>query len=81
MKRLITAIALTTTLVLTGCSTTSQQQVDRCEEDQPCWDCETMGNKVCGEDLPPAVVLIPSDQCPLFQTVCYDHRTPWAKGH
>lgn len=20
----------------------------RCEEDQSCWDCETMGNKVCG---------------------------------
>ncbi len=21
---------------------------ERCEEDQPCWDCETMGNQVCG---------------------------------
>jgi len=20
----------------------------RCEEDQPCWDCRTMGNKKCG---------------------------------
>lgn len=20
----------------------------RCEEDQPCWDCTTMGNRVCG---------------------------------
>jgi len=20
----------------------------RCEEDQACWDCHTMGNKVCG---------------------------------
>lgn len=19
-----------------------------CQEDEPCWDCETMGNKVCG---------------------------------
>lgn len=19
-----------------------------CEEDQPCWDCETMGNRLCG---------------------------------
>jgi len=23
-----------------------------CEEDQPCWDCETMGNKKCGPDKP-----------------------------
>lgn len=20
-----------------------------CQEDMPCWDCKTMGNKVCGE--------------------------------
>lgn len=20
----------------------------RCEEDQPCWNCKTMGNKICG---------------------------------
>lgn len=20
----------------------------RCEEDEPCWNCETMGNHVCG---------------------------------
>jgi hypothetical protein len=19
-----------------------------CEEDMPCWDCETMGNRICG---------------------------------
>lgn len=22
--------------------------LERCEEDMPCWDCETMGNLVCG---------------------------------
>lgn len=22
--------------------------VGRCEEDQPCWDCATMGNRLCG---------------------------------
>ena len=22
--------------------------VDHCEEDEPCWDCRTMGNKICG---------------------------------
>jgi hypothetical protein len=20
-----------------------------CQEDMPCWDCRTMGNKICGE--------------------------------
>lgn len=20
----------------------------RCEEDMPCWDCHTMGNRICG---------------------------------
>ncbi|MFD0352961.1 hypothetical protein ACFVHW_04315 [Streptomyces sp. NPDC127110] len=24
-----------------------------CEEDEPCWDCTTMGNRVCGADVPP----------------------------
>lgn len=23
-------------------------QTVRCEEDMPCWDCETMGNGICG---------------------------------
>jgi len=25
-----------------------------CNEDEPCWDCETMGNRICGpqQDLP-----------------------------
>lgn len=22
----------------------------QCEEDEPCWDCETMGNRICGKD-------------------------------
>ncbi|WP_330335660.1 hypothetical protein OHS33_39165 (plasmid) [Streptomyces sp. NBC_00536] len=26
---------------------------DSCEEDEPCWDCHTMGNRVCGADVPP----------------------------
>lgn len=21
---------------------------DRCWEDEPCWDCHTMGNRICG---------------------------------
>lgn len=27
-------------------------QAPRCEEDQPCWDCHTMGNLICGIDAP-----------------------------
>ena len=26
----------------------STTQVKECQEDDPCWDCKTMGNKVCG---------------------------------
>lgn len=22
-----------------------------CQEDEPCWDCHTMGNKICGPDI------------------------------
>ena len=22
-----------------------------CQEDMPCWDCKTMGNEICGEDI------------------------------
>lgn len=82
MKKIIAAVAITTTLVLTGCSGTSQpKQADRIEEDEPGWDCHTMGNKVCGEDLPKGVVILPPEQCPIIKTVCYDHMTPWKKGY
>jgi hypothetical protein len=26
----------------------NQQLIQNCEEDESCWDCEIMGNKVCG---------------------------------
>lgn len=38
-----------------------------CQEDEPCWDCETMGNRVCGPvmtipDMPdPIVVWVEGD--------------------
>lgn len=59
MKKFIAAAATAILLSfsLAGCATvTSQpttdhvqsQTVNQCEEDQPCWDCETMGNKICG---------------------------------
>jgi hypothetical protein len=81
MKKIIAAVAITTTLVLTSCGTSQPKQADRIEEDEAGWDCHTMGNKVCGEDLPKGKVLLPESECPLIQPVCYDHMTPWAKGH
>lgn len=27
---------------------TETHYASRCEEDEPCWNCATMGNKVCG---------------------------------
>ncbi len=39
-------------LIGAGCSSTPQKPAQaRCEEDQPCWDCHTMGNLICGSDL------------------------------
>lgn len=82
MKKIITATAISTILILTGCSgtATSNKMNAACEEDQPCWDCNTMGNKVCGEKLPTGVIRLPENECPIFQPVCYGHLTPWTKA-
>ena len=32
----------------------------RCEEDMDCWDCETMGNRICGPTQAPPVP-VPAD--------------------
>jgi hypothetical protein len=34
---------------------------DVCAEDDPCWDCATMGNLVCGPQLIPAVSIVASE--------------------
>jgi hypothetical protein len=37
-----------------------------CQEDDPCWDCATMGNLVCGPQLIPAVSIVaPESQAPV----------------
>lgn len=28
----------------------SQELDPKCWEDEPCWDCETMGNQICGPE-------------------------------
>lgn len=33
-------------------STVSSVDADPCQEDEPCWDCATMGNRQCGPILP-----------------------------
>ena len=39
---------------ITGdCGGTTTEPPVECQEDMPCWDCETMGNRVCGPDSPP----------------------------
>lgn len=32
-----------------------------CTEDAPCWDCQTMGNRICGTPLPAAPLATPSE--------------------
>jgi nitrous oxide reductase accessory protein NosL len=81
MKKSLAAAGIALALVLAGCGAgESPKQTDRIEEDEAGWDCRTMGNRVCGEDLPKGVVLVNPDDCPLYVTACYDHLTPWAKG-
>ena len=81
MKKSLAAAGIALALILAGCGAgESPKQADRIEEDDPRWDCHTMGNHVCGEDLPQGVVVMNPDECPLFVRVCYDHMTPWARG-
>jgi hypothetical protein len=52
MKRLIAAGLVA--LSLAACDPNAGPWVDKpddgqeCQEDMPCWDCETMGNRICG---------------------------------
>ena len=38
---------------------TEAKPAKECQEDEPCWDCHTMGNKVCGPDQPTKVTAKP----------------------
>lgn len=55
--RLILAVAALALLPFTmaaQCSVQESRQepapVAKCEEDEPCWNCHTMGNRRCGPD-------------------------------
>jgi len=59
VKKSLAAAGITLALILSGCGASgSPKNADRIEEDDPRWDCRTMGNLVCGEDLPTGVVAV-----------------------
>ena len=79
VKKSLAAAGIALALILAGCGAgESPKQADRIEEDDPRWDCRTMGNQICGEDLPTGVVLLNPDECPLYVAKCYGHLTPKA---
>lgn len=55
-RRLLIGLAV---ISITACSACSAHPVAKgtgthwtpaqCEEDEPCWDCRTMGNRICGQ--------------------------------
>lgn len=54
MKRLLfILVALAAVLFVSGCNAITfvhapSTSTTVCYEDQPCWDCHTMGNRICG---------------------------------
>lgn len=52
MRKLLHVAAIAATIVAApfGAEATVAQ-ADTCYEDQPCWNCHTMGNKVCGPQV------------------------------
>ncbi len=51
MRRYLACVAI---MLVGGCGVLTPQPAGHppivltCEEDMPCWDCETMGNGICG---------------------------------
>lgn len=53
MALLVIALRVSFSYVDTGtpvpsATTSTVTTRDACQEDEPCWDCSTMGNRVCG---------------------------------
>jgi hypothetical protein len=57
-----TEAATTTTAAVTGdvVSVPTVSTTPPCQEDEPCWDCATMGNHVCGSVTPRAPTMLPA---------------------
>lgn len=47
-----------------------------CQEDEPCWDCETMGNRICGDPDPEVLTDPGSPVPPLDPELPNDDNTP-----
>jgi len=57
MFRLV-LVPILTLVILIG-THPAHAYADACQEDQACWDCSTMGNRVCG---PPVLVCQPTQR-------------------
>lgn len=70
MRKLVSVVVLVAAAAV-GCGTAaattnpvpSQVHTQRIEEDDPRWDCRTMGNHVCGDN---ATALLPHQDVPGF---------------
>jgi hypothetical protein len=51
----VALVAIAALLALTVASNDAQQSIV-IEEDDPRWDCETMGNKLCGPQVPTLIL-------------------------
>lgn len=51
LSKALTVLALGLTLgaCLSPVSEDLRPSEGACQEDEPCWDCETMGNLICGD--------------------------------
>jgi hypothetical protein len=66
---LLFRIFIMTVLIIAGCwiywtgygdgYSNGQKDTTTCQEDDPCWDCHTMGNHICGDPTTPVVVTLP----------------------
>ena len=45
-------------------SESAHVEIPPCQEDDPCWDCETMGNRICGPSRAPVPTLLPDTALP-----------------
>jgi hypothetical protein len=74
----LTVVVITAALLIG--TPPSPSRADTCQEDQACWDCETMGNQVCG---PRILVCQPTErdgQLYLDQCDWYDRPIAYVSG-
>ena len=64
IRRVIVGLIITAAILLPGLYERSDAmekgEPSECTEDMDCWNCETMGNRVCGPLPPKAVETEPS---------------------